>query len=116
MTGYNYYISSWGGNIIPAPEFPALAAKAERYLRYVIGSELEYITAIKNAVCAAAEALYDCQQNIAPQKGIKSQSADGVSVTYSTLSPTSLQKMEETMMYRAIQKELCGTGLLYKGC
>ena len=54
---YAYYKDSFGGTLA-AEEFNRYARKAERFLNYVIMGEISEVTEqVKNAVCAAAEAL-----------------------------------------------------------
>jgi hypothetical protein len=120
---YKYYTNKFEGVIIEnESSFNALAHKAERYLDYVCHERVSKIMdtycgeKIKNAVCAAAEALFEIKQqydNI-PQ-GIKSENTDGYSVTYREYDITEIKKQEHQAMYLAMAQELSGTGLLYQG-
>ena len=86
---YAYYKDSFGGDLT-AEEFNRYARKAERFLNYVIMGEIPEVTEqVKNAVCAAAEAVAEIRGGVAniPQ-GIKSEST----------MPMSLQ---------SVKKELC---------
>lgn len=115
---YDYYISSWSGNEIPAQEeFLKYAPIAQRYINYITSNRInEITTAVKNALCHATEELYKAiksTENI--PSGIKSESNDSVSVTYSEMSMNEIVKQRKRCMYIAIEEELSGTGLLYKG-
>lgn len=114
---YAYYKDSFGGTLA-AEEFNRYARKAERFLNYVIMGEISEVTEqVKNAVCAAAEAVAEIREGVAniPQ-GIKSESTDGYSVTYNNdYNADELAEREKRAMYKAIKQELSGTGLLYQG-
>lgn len=113
---YAYYKDSFGGTLT-AEEFNHYARKAERFLNYVIMGEIVDVTEqIKNAVCAAAEAVAEIRASVAniPQ-GIKSENTDGYSVTYKDYNTDELAEREKRAMYKAIKQELSGTGLLYQG-
>jgi hypothetical protein len=114
---YSYYTNSFAGTLIPAEEFTTLANKVERYLDYVTQHRISDVTdKVKNAVCAATEAVYEVHQQYAniPQ-GIKSENTDGYSVSYSDLDVVKFKEQETAVMYDAIAQELSGTSLLYQG-
>lgn len=113
---YAYYKDSFGG-ALTAEEFNRYARKAERFLNYVIMGKISDVTEpVKNAVCAAAEAVTEIRESVQniPQ-GIKSESTDGYSVTYNNYNAEELAEREKRAMYKAIKQELSGTGLLYQG-
>ena len=114
---YAYYKDSFGGTLA-AEEFNRYARKAERFLNYGIMGEISEVTEqVKNAVCAAAEAVAEIREGVAniPQ-GIKSESTDGYSVTYNNdYNADELAEREKRAMYKVIKQELSGTGLLYQG-
>lgn len=114
---YNYYVLSFAGTKIPAEEFPSLAKKAERFLDYVTQHRITEVTdSVKSAVCAAAEALYEVNQqyeNI--PHGIKSENTDGYSVSYQEVDAEIIQNQQEKAMLDAIVLSLSGTDLLYQG-
>lgn len=113
---YAYYKDSFGGTLT-AEEFSRYARKAERFLHYIVMGEIAEVTEqVKNAVCAAAEAVAEIREGVAniPQ-GIKSESTDGYSVTYKDYNVDELAEREKRAMYKAIKQELSGTGLLYQG-
>lgn len=114
---YEYYITSFAGTLIPVKEFSSLANKAERYIDYLTMHRIKEVTdSVKNAVCAAAEAVYEVQQQYAniPQ-GVKSENTDGYSVTFADFDIEKFKQQEKSAMYDAISQELSGTGLLYQG-
>lgn len=114
---YNFYLTKWAGGIIPAPEFAVLIVRAAHLVDYVTGKTVGDDDNAKRAVCAAAEELYLLRkQTPSRDPNIKSESVDGVSVSYTDVDPVKIRKNEEQAMYRAIQRELSGTGLLYRGC
>ena len=113
---YAYYKDSFGGTLA-AEEFNRYARKAERFLNYIVMGEIAEVTEqVKNAVCAAAEAVAEIREGVQniPQ-GIKSESTDGSSVTYKDYNADELAEREKRVMYKAIKQELSGTGLLYQG-
>lgn len=114
---YAYYKDSFGGTLA-AEEFNRYARKAERFLHYIVMGEIAEVTEqVKNAVCAAAEAVAEIREGVQniPQ-GIKSESTDGYSVTYNNdYNADELADREKRAMYKAIKQELSGTGLLYQG-
>lgn len=113
---YDYYKHSFAGTLIPAEEFTSLANKAERYLDYVTMHNTDISDPVKNAVCAAAEAVYEVQRQYADiPKGIKSENTDGYSVSYADFDIDKLRQQEKQAMYEAIRQELSGKGLLYQG-
>lgn len=114
---YGYYTNSFAGTLIPAEEFSSLANKAERFIDYLTMHRIEDVTdSVKNAVCAAAEAVYEIQKQYAniPQ-GVKSENTDGYSVTFADFDIEKFKQQEKSVMYDAITQELSGTGLLYRG-
>lgn len=116
---YNYYLLDWVGSEIPTPEeYFQYASKAQIYLNYVTSHRISDVTTnVKNALCAATEELYKSVKAVENIPiGVKSESNDGVSVTYTERSRNQLAKERKQLMYAAIQEELSGTGLLYRGC
>ena len=114
---FDYYANSFAGTLIPAEEFSSFASKAERYVDYVTCHRITDVTdRAKNAVCAAAEALYEVHRQYANvPKGVKSENTDGYSVTFSDFDIETFREQEKKAMYDAVEQELSGTGLLYQG-
>lgn len=116
---YDYYCNTYIGRQIPEENFAELSAQAQRFVDYVTSGKIgENVTdKVRNAVCAAAEALHNCNAkyvNLSP--GIKSENTDGYSVTYQDYDLSNISKQQDKAMYIAVQRELSGTGLLYRGC
>ena len=78
---YTYYTEAFGGTRLSQQEFDSCCEKAQSYIDYItLGRASSALSsAVKNAVCAAAEEI--CKGDFA--FGIKSESTDGYSVTYS---------------------------------
>lgn len=114
---YAYYTESFAGTKLSAEDFYIQARKAERFIDYVTQHRItEATNAVKNAVCAAAEALNDLnRQYVDIPNGIKSENTDGYSVTYSDFEISKLREEENDAMLDAITRELSGTNLLYQG-
>lgn len=118
IVDYEYYYNEYFGRKISEEQFTELSAEAQRFVDYVTFSRInDSITdKVRNAVCAAAEALFDCNskyKELAP--GIKSENTDGYSVTYQNHDISDISKQRNKAMYSAVQRELSGTGLLYRG-
>lgn len=116
---YDYYYSTYIGRKISEDNFIELSAQAQRFVDYVTSGKIgDNVTdKVRNAICAAAEALHECNSkyvNISP--GIKSENTDGYSVTYQDYDVSAVSSEQDKVMYRAVQRELSGTGLLYRGC
>ena len=78
MTDYNYYITKFDGKkIINADDFELYVDIAYRYVKNVVCDKAKD-SDIHDAVCAVCEYL---KENASVQ-GIKSESADGVSINY----------------------------------
>ena len=73
---YAYYKDSFGGDLT-AEEFNRYARKAERFLNYVIMGEIPEVTEqVKNAVCAAAEAVAEIRGGVEAEKKRRKHGAD----------------------------------------
>ena len=103
MTEYSYYITKYDGNEISDEEqFNRYRDRAVKYINYMTskpGNDAE----ISDAVCA----LCDYYHKNDSLMGIKSESADGVSVTYNNEST-------DKQMY-SILKLYLPKRLLYRG-
>ena len=115
---YVYYYNEYIGRKIPEKDFEELSVQAQRFVDYVTGGKIcgNVTDKVRNAVCAAAEALYDCNSkyvNLNP--GIKSENTDGYSVTYQDYSVADISAEQDKAMYKAVRRALSGTGLLYRG-
>ncbi len=117
---YNYYLNTYGGNIIlSADDWAAYERKARRLVdmytfnRLTEKSEQENI--VKDCVCEVAEAIKVFDGNAFRNDGkvISSQSNDGVSVSFDT-SALSFEN-QNRKIYRIIYTHLAPGGLLYRG-
>lgn len=115
---YKYYRNEYFGSKIPEDKFEEISAQAQRFVDYVTSGEIgDNVTdRVRNAVCSAAEALLDCKEKyVCHAPGVKSENTDGYSVTYQNYDVSAVLKEQDKAMYRAVQRELSGTGLLYRG-
>ena len=114
-----YYRIDYLGRKIPEESFEDFSVQAQRFVDHVTGGKIgDNVTdKVRNAVCAAAEALYECSSKYATlNPGIKSENTDGYSVTYQDHSVSDISVQQDKAMYKAVRRELSGTGLLYRGC
>lgn len=111
---YAWYRDEYFGTAIPEAAFPAFSMKASYLVDGMTAGNLDAVDAVpgcvKDAVCAAAEKLYQFQQS--PARGIRSESNDGYSVSYADASE---EKAKDDA--RADIRVYLGTsGLLFRGC
>lgn len=119
---FEYYTNSFAGTTVPAEEFATIERDAERYLSYVTQeqyldvTEEKVIVKIKNALCAAVEAVnaYSQEYSNIPS-GITSETTDGHSVTFAKVDPSKMVQQKRCLMYDIFAQELFSTGLLYQG-
>lgn len=110
---YTFYTGTYKGTLAEA-DFNHLSVKASVYLNRVTFNRLSSITdaAVLNsaslAFCAVVDAM---KQN--EEGGIKSESNDGVSVTYVENSGSA--KTDGRRLREAVDLFLGGTDLLYRG-
>lgn len=112
---YPYYTDEFGGAAIPEEQFAGCAQRASRQIDLmtmgrVAGSSWEDSRQVKDAVCAAAEIVYQDDLRQAAVGFASSQTTGRVSITYREAAPL------ETQIYAAVQGYLFATGLLYRGC
>lgn len=119
---YDYYANSFAGKMISAEEFLSLERDAERLLGYITRKQYssvtnaDVITSVKNALCGAAEAVQELNQQYADvPAGITSETTDGHSVSFAHVDPTKLIQQRRRVMYDVFAQELYYTGLLYQG-
>lgn len=119
---FEYYTNSFAGTSVPAEEFTTIERDAERYLSYVTqeqyldATEEKEIVKIKNALCAAVEAVYAYSQEYSNiPSGVTSETTDGHSVTFAKVDPSKMVQQKRRLMYDVFAQELFSTGLLYQG-
>ena len=105
-------------------EFLVAEKAAEAYIRYmtfpngnIFATECD---AVKDAVCAAADAYHEAAQIASGNGPVKSENNDGYSVTYASQSidGESKEKLANRKMYEAARIHLLPTGWLNRkvGC
>ena len=109
---YSYYASC--GGKMELDEFLVAEKAAEAYIR---ATECD---AVKDAVCAAADAYHEAAQIASGNGPVKSENNDGYSVTYASQSidGESKEKLANRKMYEAARIHLLPTGWLNRkvGC
>ena len=121
MIGYDFYLSEYGGFLIPENRFPYYESKAAAYVDAVsfgrvTGCSLseDELRAVGFAVCDAAEYYYFTGENKQASSGISSEKVGDYTVSYSS-SASSAGKNAEDDLKRLIKNRLAGSGLLYRG-
>lgn len=110
---YSFYTGAYHGTLAEV-DFNRLAVKASAYLDRVTFGRLAAVTdtavleLAKLACCAAADAMLANEQG-----GVKTESNDGISVTY--VEGSGLAKADGKRLREAVGLFLGGTDLLYRG-
>ena len=123
---FSYYTGRFGGNMQEDDFLPAERA-AEAYIRHLTFPNGNIFAkeddAVKNAVCAAAEAYHEAAQMVSGADGkgpLKSESNDGYSVTYASqgIDGETSEQLQKRKMYAAVRTYLLPTGWLNRrvGC
>ena len=121
---YNFYVSSFYGNVIPEEEYAAAALRASRFLDYYTQNRVKDnadLEAVKMACCALAEEYYaiETSQRLAMQTDgeMQSQTVGSYSVTYRSKADTARTIAAEARgrMVAIARQHLAHTGLLYRG-
>lgn len=117
---YTFYSTVFGGSVIPALSFTALALKASYEVnRHTFGSaaseittpsDTELVNAIKMATCAVAEEMQKFASSTDKIKIIKSESTGDHSVSYLSMEEINASQLQ--VVTEAINKYLEFTGLL----
>lgn len=124
---YNFYVSSFYGNVIPEEEYAAAALRASQFLDYYTMNRAKQqpeLEALKLACCALAEEYHTIitaarqqSQTMAGDGEMQSQTVGGYSVTYRSrgeaLSEASAQA--QSRLAQVARQYLAHTGLLYRG-
>lgn len=104
---FSYYTDEYLGRTITSPnEFFGICIRAEAYIdRLTDGHITEVTDDIKNAVCAVCDVIYRADR----QRGIKSESVDGYSITLDdsynserTLYETARLFLPSYLLYRGV--------------
>lgn len=121
---YNFYVSSFYGNVIPEEEYAAAALRASQFLDYYTMNRAKDnadLEAVKMACCALAEEYYaiETSQRLAMQTDgeMQSQTVGSYSVTYRSKADTARTIAAEARgrMVAIARQHLAHTGLLYRG-
>ena len=124
---YNFYVSSFYGNVIPEEEYAAAALRASQFLDYYTmnrATQQPELETLKLACCALAEEYHSIitaarqqSQTMAGDGEMQSQTVGGYSVTYRSrgeaLSEASAQA--QSRLAQVARQYLAHTGLLYRG-
>ncbi|HJA91906.1 MAG TPA: hypothetical protein H9717_02105 [Candidatus Eisenbergiella merdipullorum] len=136
---FEFYATTYHGNIVPEADFPRIADRASDFLdvitfgRLVDGlpSDERAATKVQKAVCAVSDKLYELelaekQANAAAQAGgssetsggatsgiISSRSAGSESISYASLSDTASGAKNWSAVYQAAGDETLTNNLLY---
>ena len=117
---YSYYLSEFGGSIVPESDWQAMATKASRYIDQITlmrAAEMSDHDGVKLATCAVAEIQYKYAQQdkrTVSSAGVSSESVGNHSVSYTEVTEETLA-VKNAEMQQAASLYLFPTGLLYKG-
>lgn len=117
---YSYYLSEFGGSIVPESEWQMAATKASRFIDQLTGYRAAAMAdhdGVKLATCAVAEIQYKYAQQdkrVASSAGVSSESVGNHSVSYTAVTEETLA-VKNAEMQQAASLYLFPTGLLYKG-
>lgn len=120
---YSYYRDTYGGSLLSESSFAAAEQEAENYIRlltYLNGDIFQAIAdqtqadVIKGAVCAAAEACYAARKEQEQGGNLKSESKDGLSVSFvvTRKDGETVEEYTRRCMAQAIRPRLLPTGWL----
>lgn len=117
---YTFYTAIYAGKAIAETDFPALALRATRMVRYLTfdradtvidaNEDADLVEAIKLATCAVADKMLEVESS--PQQ-IQSEKVGSHSITYAQNSYQLLPNERKYLM--AAKPFLVRTGLLYRG-
>lgn len=117
---YSYYLSEFGGSIVPESDWQAMATRASRYIDQITlmrAAEMPDHDGVKLATCAVAEIQYKYAQQdkrTVSSAGVSSESVGNHSVSYTAVTEETLA-VKNAEMQQAASLYLFPTGLLYKG-
>lgn len=138
-TDFEFYATTYHGNVVPEADFPRIADRASDFLDVITFDRLidglpddeRAKTKVQKAVCAVAEKLYELelaekQANAAALAGassgtsggatsgvIASRSAGSESISYASLSDTASGAKNWSAVYQAAGDEEATNNLLY---
>ena len=117
---FEYYRDTYGGSLLTEGNFAGACRGAENYIRSLtclkgdIFADTAQADAVKGAVCAAADAGYAARLEQEQGGGLKSESKDGLSVSFITARSDgeTVDDYARRCMYQAIRILLLPTGWL----
>ena len=138
-TDFEFYATTYHGNVVPEADFPRIADRASDFLDVITFDRLigglpddeRAKTKVQKAVCAVADKLYELelaekQANAAALAGassgtsggatsgvIASRSAGSESISYASLSDTASGAKNWSAVYQAVGDETLTNNLLY---
>lgn len=138
-TDFEFYATTYHGNVVPEADFPRIADRASDFLDVITFDRLidglpddeRAKTKVQKAVCAVSDRLYELelaekQANAAAQAGsssgtsggaisgiISSRSAGSESISYASLSDTASGAKNWSAVYQAAGDETLTNNLLY---
>lgn len=138
-TDFEFYTTTYHGNVVPEADFPRIADRASDFLDVITFDRLvdglpddeRAKTKVQKAACAVSEKLYELelaekQANAAAQAGgssgtscgatsgiISSRSAGSESISYASLSDTASGAKNWSAVYQAAGDETLTNNLLY---
>ena len=117
---FEYYSSVFSGSVLSEETFQQAEQEAETYIRYLtylngdIFADQTQAGVIKGAVCAAAEACYAARKEQEQGGNLKSESRDGLSVSFivTRKDGETIEEYARRCMAQAIRPRLLPTGWL----
>lgn len=123
---FKYYSTIFSGSTLSEGDFQKAEQEAETYIRYLtyvngdIFADTAQTDIIKGAVCAAADAYYTAVREIAQGGNVKSESKDGLSVSFVVARKDGETSDDyiKRCMYQVLRIRLIPTGWLSRkaGC
>lgn len=123
---FDYYSNTFSGSVLSEQTFQRAEQEAETYIRYLtylngdIFADTAQADAVKSAVCAAAEAYYMAVKETVEGGNIKSESKDGLSVSFvvARKDGETADDYVKRCMYQVLRIRLLPTGWLSRkaGC
>ena len=115
---YAFYMTEYGGNVIPNEEFQRVITRASSYIKAITFSRVDENNIpeeVKAAACAVAEVIYKAESSTEEKK---SETVGKLSVSYVTEQADGQikEKVLRKKQYAAAYLYLATTGLLYRGC
>ncbi len=115
-----YYSDMYKGSVLNEQTFPGAVREAEAYIRYLtylngdIFADIAQADAIKDAVCAAADACHKARQEQKQGGNLKSESKDGLSMSFivARKDGETTDQYVKRCMYQAVRTRLLSTGWL----